>query len=76
MILRDHMVSVYIDSLKLVWQVSILFPGISFLLVFIEKQISLRTELDTEYGLEKEEKKKQPPSALDDGTNEQAVTAP
>ena len=56
-ILRNQIVGVYIDSLKLVWQVLIVFSGVSFLLVLLEKQVKLRTELDTEYRLE--EKKQQ-----------------
>lgn len=73
-ILRDQVVGLYVDSLKLVWQISILFSGIAFLLVFIEKQIKLRTELDTEYCLEEEKKKeKQTPSASDDETGEQTA---
>ncbi|RAH76708.1 MFS general substrate transporter [Aspergillus japonicus CBS 114.51] len=50
--LRDDIVGVYADALKRVWQISIVFSGVSFLLVFLEKEIKLRTELETEYGLE------------------------
>lgn len=51
--LRKEIISVYSDSLKLVWQVAIVFSALTFLLVFVEKEIKLRTELDTEYGLKK-----------------------
>ncbi|ERF68508.1 hypothetical protein EPUS_05647 [Endocarpon pusillum Z07020] len=61
-LLRAQVISVYVDSLRLVWQISILISCTSFLLVFFEKQIKLRTELDTEYGVE-EKRKKQAPSA-------------
>lgn len=62
---RSQIVGVYTDSLKLVWQISIVFSGVAFLLVFMEKQIVLRTELDTEFGLaDNDEKKKQVPSIL------------
>ncbi|RAH75489.1 MDR family MFS transporter [Aspergillus aculeatinus CBS 121060] len=50
--LRDDIIGVYVDALKRVWQISIVFSGVSFLLVFLEKEIKLRTELETEYGLE------------------------
>ena len=49
---RDQVLGVYTDALKLVWQISIVFSGLAFLSVLLEKQIKLRTELDTEYGLE------------------------
>lgn len=49
---EDQLVEVYARSLKLVWQLAVALSAISFLLVFLEKQIKLRTELDTEYGLE------------------------
>ena len=49
---REQVVRVYSESLKRVWQISIVFAGVAFLLVFLEKQIKLRTELETEFGLE------------------------
>ena len=56
--LQTEIISVYVDSLKLVWQISIVFSGVSFLLVFLEKQIKLRTELDTEFGMKEKTKEK------------------
>ena len=53
---RGQIISVYADSLKLVWQISIVFCGVAFLAVILEKQIKLRTELDTEYGLAEKQK--------------------
>ncbi|MCJ1384553.1 hypothetical protein MMC17_007670 [Xylographa soralifera] len=50
---RQQIISVYTDSLKTVWQVAIAFSGLAFLLVFLEKEVPLRTELDTEYGLDR-----------------------
>ena len=55
---RDEIIGVYSDSLKLVWYIAIVFSGFAFLLVFFEKQIKLRTELDTEYGLKEVKKEK------------------
>lgn len=44
--------SVYIDALKLVWYVSVAFAGLGFFLVFLMKEIPLRKELDTQFGIE------------------------
>ncbi|KAJ5291222.1 MFS general substrate transporter [Penicillium angulare] len=48
---RDEVVSVYSDTLKLVWQISLAFAAVGFVIVWVEKQIKLRTELETEYGI-------------------------
>lgn len=55
-VLRSQIVSVYSDSLKVVWQVAIGIAGLGFLLVFLEKEVMLRTELETEFGLKKRER--------------------
>ncbi|GAP85175.1 putative major facilitator superfamily general substrate transporter [Rosellinia necatrix] len=49
---REQVVSVFSDSLNLVWIVATAIAGASFLTIFLEKDITLRTQLDTEYGLE------------------------
>ena len=49
---RDQVHGVYVDALKLVWYVSIVFAGVGFLLVFLMKEIPLRKELDTQFGIE------------------------
>lgn len=49
---RDQIVQTYSDALKLIWQISIAFSGINFLIIIFEKQVPLRTELETEFGLE------------------------
>lgn len=56
--LQQQIIDVYTDSLQTVWQVAIAFSGLAFLLVFLEKEVPLRKELDTEYGLEQLEKGK------------------
>jgi hypothetical protein len=53
---RMQIMSVFADSLQTVWYVSIGFAGLAFLLVFIEKEIPLRKELETEFGIEEKEK--------------------
>ncbi|KAI0552259.1 major facilitator superfamily domain-containing protein [Xylaria curta] len=66
---RDQIIDVYQDALKLLWQISIAFAGANFLIVLFEKRVSLRTELETEYGLEedKEKRKKDGEAAVDIG---------
>ena len=54
--LRQEIIGVYSDALKLVWEIAIVFAGIAFFLVFFEKEIKLRTELDTEFGLVEKKK--------------------
>jgi hypothetical protein len=53
---REQIVRTYVLALKLIWQISIAFSGISFLIIIFEKQVSLRTELETEFGLEEVKK--------------------
>ncbi|KAF2234802.1 MFS general substrate transporter [Viridothelium virens] len=55
--LREEVVSVYTDSLKLTWQVAIGIAGFSFLLVFLQRQVTLRTELETEFGMSQPKEK-------------------
>lgn len=45
---------VYSDALQLVWRVGIAFSGFAFLLTLLEKEIKLRENLETEYGMEDE----------------------
>lgn len=54
--IRDQVLDVYSKSLRYVWLISIVFAGSAFLVVFLEREVKLRTELDTEFGLEKEKK--------------------
>ena len=52
--LRRGVIGIYEEALRLVWQVAIGFCVAAFLLVFLEKEIPLRTELETEFGLVEE----------------------
>ena len=67
---RGRVIGVYTDSLKLVWQISIVFSGVAFLFVLLEKQIKLRTELETEYGLEEKQKTADQEAASNGNTKE------
>ncbi|KAI8630350.1 DNA repair protein RAD50 [Xylariaceae sp. FL1651] len=60
---RQEIISVYSDSLKYVWYTSVIFSGVSFSIVFLEKQIKMRTELETEFGMA-DEKKEDPEQAV------------
>lgn len=55
---HSEIVDVYTRSLRMTWQVSLGFALLGFLLVFLEKEISLRKTLDTEYGLKDAKKKR------------------
>lgn len=55
---RDVVIQTYTDALKRVWQISIVFGVVTILSVLVEKELKLRTELDTEFGLAKRKKTK------------------
>jgi hypothetical protein len=63
---RRHVFEVYTDSLRLVWRIAVLFSGLAFFLVFLERQIKMRTELETEFGLEERKAKGQPADGGDE----------
>ncbi|KAK4128083.1 hypothetical protein N657DRAFT_638487 [Parathielavia appendiculata] len=50
---RDETVQTYVLALRLIWQISIAFSSVNYLIAILEKQVPLRTELNTEFGLEK-----------------------
>lgn len=49
--LQAEIIGIFSDALRLVWQVAIAFSGLASCLVFLEREIKLRKELDTEFGL-------------------------
>lgn len=49
--LQAEIIDVFSDALKQVWQVAIAFSGLAFCFVFLEREIKMRKELDTEFGL-------------------------
>lgn len=53
---RLQVIDVFTQALRTVWLVSIAFAAVGLLLVFLEKEIVLRTGLETEFGLEDEKK--------------------
>jgi hypothetical protein len=58
---QDQLVSIYSDTLHFMWQISIAFAAVNFLIIIFERQVPLRTELETDYGMEetKERQKEQ-----------------
>jgi hypothetical protein len=50
-VVKSAVLRLYVDSLKIVLQVSIAFAGLGFLISFFVPSITLREELNTEYGL-------------------------
>ncbi|KAI0832166.1 putative multidrug resistance protein fnx1 [Hypoxylon sp. FL0890] len=56
---------IYVDSLKLSWQVALAFALIGFLLTFVVKELHMRGELETEFGLTET-----PPNKADEATGE------
>lgn len=57
--LKKEIVDLYVKGLKVVWQVSIAFSLLGFVICFLVKSIELRDELNTEYGMDAQEKTKE-----------------
>lgn len=49
---REQIIEVFTRSLSKVFLVGIAFPALAFILSFMEREVKLRTELETEFGLE------------------------
>jgi len=56
-LVRSQVTSVFADALKYMWYIAIAFAGLGFLIVILEREIPLRKELDTEYGITEKETK-------------------
>lgn len=54
--LKSEVLSVYVDSLRLVWQVAIGFSLLGFVVTLIVRGIPLREELKTNFGIENGDK--------------------
>jgi EmrB/QacA subfamily drug resistance transporter len=53
-VLKAEVVSVYVDSLKLVWQVGIAFAAIGVPISLFLKSLKMRDQLDGEYGFDEQ----------------------
>ncbi|RFU27338.1 hypothetical protein B7463_g9011, partial [Scytalidium lignicola] len=56
---RAQVVDLFSSSMKTVWYVGIAFAGLGWLLVWLEKEITLRSKLNTKFGLEEKKKQQQ-----------------
>lgn len=54
--MRDEVIGVFTEGLKMVWIVATAIGALAFLVVFIEKELKLRDDLETKYDLETPEK--------------------
>ncbi|GLA78050.1 hypothetical protein AtubIFM55763_010535 [Aspergillus tubingensis] len=48
---KAQVLGVYIDSLRLVWQVGIAFGLLAFVVAFVVKEVPMREQLETKFGL-------------------------
>ncbi|KAI1351953.1 major facilitator superfamily domain-containing protein [Xylaria sp. FL0043] len=46
-----QIVRLYSDTLHFMWQISIAFAAVNFLIIIFERRVPLRTQLETEYGM-------------------------
>jgi hypothetical protein len=60
-------VEVFTGALRQVWLIGIAFAGIGLLIVFVEKEVELRNELNTEFGMEERKKNDDLPVRSEDG---------
>lgn len=51
---HSQIINAYSESLKRTWQVSIAFAGAAFLAALIEREVEMRTTVESEYGLKQE----------------------
>lgn len=54
---RSQVIHVFSNSLSMMWYIAIVFPGLGFLLVIGEKEVPLRENLETEFGLKNQSSK-------------------
>ena len=50
--LQAAIIEIYTYSLQLVWEVAAAFAGVALLMVFLEREIPLRTELETQFAMD------------------------
>jgi MFS family permease len=56
---RAQVLDVYVESLRVAWEVAVAFSAVGLVLVLIEKHVPLRTKVNQEYGLETKDKEEQ-----------------
>jgi hypothetical protein len=70
---RSQVIDMLSDSLKSVWYVSIGFVALGFLVVTFEKEIPLRKDPVTEFGISGKEKEKEKEKANGEPVSNQPV---
>lgn len=50
-VVRDQVISVFAKTIQTIWYVSLAFAALGSVLVSFEKEVKLRKELDTEFGI-------------------------
>ncbi|KPM45218.1 hypothetical protein AK830_g1350 [Neonectria ditissima] len=55
---RVQVTQLFVQSLRQTWLVSLAFAAIGFLCVYLEKEVPMRSELETKYGMEEKQKRK------------------
>jgi len=66
-IIKAQVLSVYVDSLKLLWDVGIGFCCLCFVIALLIREIPMRESLDTEFGLEGKKQGEKSQSKLEAG---------
>ncbi|KAI1401836.1 putative multidrug resistance protein fnx1 [Hypoxylon fuscum] len=66
--LKAQVKGIYVDSLQLCWQVGIGFSLLGFLIALVIKEVPMRTELETEFGMETSDNR-----GVDEGGNKEDV---
>lgn len=64
--LKPEVPGVYLEALKVVWYVAMAFGASGFIAVATEKHVPLRTELETEFGLQEMKENGETSGKLDD----------
>ncbi|KAI0114678.1 MFS general substrate transporter [Hypoxylon sp. NC0597] len=65
---RDQVVNIFTDAFQITWYISLAFSLLGFILCFGEKQLELRTTLDTEFGLDEKKKGDENNNKTENGT--------
>ena len=68
---KAQVLSVYTDTLKVLWRAAVAFAGVAFLAVFVARDVELRTELVSEFGLDEGKKPGEQSRHMDDGDEHQ-----
>ncbi|KAL2181895.1 general substrate transporter [Thermothelomyces heterothallicus CBS 202.75] len=56
---RSEVIDIFTSSIKIVWYVGTAFAGLGWLLVWLEKEVTLRSKLNTKFGIEEKKKEEE-----------------